>query len=117
MGAEAITSLAGATLILATPRFPLLEAILPFLKGFTLFFWVTGSWWIPLLLILTAWRYLWKRYPLGYEPRSWSMIFPLGMYPVCTLQLIKALNLDFLVWIPHLFTYISLLAWLLLLPQ
>jgi tellurite resistance protein TehA-like permease len=112
MGAEAITALAGATLILAAPRLPLLEQILPFLKGFTLFFWVTGSWWIPLLLILTIWRYLWKGYPVSYEPRSWAMIFPLGMYPACTLELIKAMDLNLLSWIPRFFIYVALLAWL-----
>jgi tellurite resistance protein TehA-like permease len=112
MGAEAITALAGATLILAAPQLPLLREILPFLKGFTLFFWVTGSWWIPLLLILTAWRYLWKGYPVTYQPRSWAMIFPLGMYPACTLQLIKAMNLNLLSWIPRFFIYVALLAWL-----
>jgi len=111
MGAEAITALAGATLILAAPQSGFLQKILPFLRGFTLFFWVTGSWWIPLLLILTAWRYLWKGYPVTYEPRSWAMIFPLGMYPACTLQLIKAMDLTFLSWIPRFFIYISLLAW------
>ena len=112
MGAEAITALAGATLILAAPQLPLLKEILPFLKGFTLFFWVTGSWWIPLLLILTIWRYLWKGYPVTYKPRSWAMIFPLGMYPACTLELIKAMDLNLLSWIPRLFIYIALLAWL-----
>lgn len=111
MGAEAITALAGASLILAAPQLPLLKEILPFLKGFTLFFWVTGSWWIPLLLILTIWRYLWKGYPVTYKPRSWAMIFPLGMYPACTLELIKAMNLNFLFWIPRFFIYAALLAW------
>ncbi|HEX5176955.1 MAG TPA: tellurite resistance/C4-dicarboxylate transporter family protein, partial [Chthoniobacteraceae bacterium] len=111
MGAEAITALAGATLILAAPRLPILQEILPFLKGFTLFFWVTGSWWIPLLFILTVWRYLWKGYPTSYEPRIWAMIFPLAMYPACTLQLTRAMHLNFLSWIPHFFIYISLLAW------
>jgi tellurite resistance protein TehA-like permease len=63
-------------------------------------------------LILTIWRYLWKGYPVTYEPRSWAMIFPLGMYPACTLELIKAMDLDLLSWIPRFFIYIALLAWL-----
>ena len=33
-----------------------LETLLPFLKGFTIFFWATGTWWIPMLLILVVWR-------------------------------------------------------------
>src|SRR5699024_8789507 len=51
MGAVAITTLAGATLILHADRYSLLNEITPFLKGFTLFFWITGTWWIPLLFI------------------------------------------------------------------
>ena len=58
MGAVAITTLAGARLILAVGEWSFLAEILPFLKGFTLFFWASGSWWIPLLLILGAWRVL-----------------------------------------------------------
>ncbi|MBS1252690.1 MAG: putative membrane protein [Anaerolineales bacterium] len=66
MGAVAITTLAGATLMLNTSQWTFLGEILPFLKGFTLFFWATGTWWIPLLFILGAWRHLYKRFPLGY---------------------------------------------------
>ena len=49
MGAVAITTLAGARLIIAAPGWPLLNEVVPFLKGFTLFFWAAGTWWIPLL--------------------------------------------------------------------
>ena len=58
MGAVAISTLSGATLILDAQRSPLLQSMLPFLRGFTLFFWATGTWWIPMLVILGLWRHV-----------------------------------------------------------
>jgi tellurite resistance protein TehA-like permease len=112
MGAVAITTLAGARLILAAPDWSFLTEILPFLKGFTLFFWAAGTWWIPLLFILGFWRHIHKRFPLVYDPQYWGMVFPLGMYTVCTFQLSKAINFEPLLLIPRYFIYIALAAWL-----
>ncbi|HJP91947.1 MAG TPA: tellurite resistance/C4-dicarboxylate transporter family protein [Pyrinomonadaceae bacterium] len=112
MGAVAITTLAGARLILATPQWTFLSEVLPFMKGFTLFFWAAGSWWIPLLFILGFWRHVYKRFPIFYDPQYWGMVFPLGMYTVCTFQLSKAINFAPLLVIPRYFIYLAFVGWL-----
>lgn len=92
MGAVAITTLAGALLALDPRTSVLLSEFRPFIIGSTLLAWVTATWWIPLLVSLGLWRHLVRRVPIRYDIEIWSMIFPLGMYAVCTYYLIELLG-------------------------
>jgi len=112
MGAMAISTLAGATLIQSAPFAAFLEPMLPFLKGFTILFWATATWWIPMLVILGFWRHVYKKFALKYDPLYWGLVFPLGMFSVCTHQLLQVLHLSFLQWLPWAFAYIAIAAWL-----
>jgi len=112
MGAMAISTLAGSLLIVNAPDAPFLLSLRPFIKGFTIFYWATGTWWIPMLLVLGVWRHFYKRFPLGYDPLYWGAVFPLGMYAASTHELIRALDLRFLDPLPAVAFVVALAAWL-----
>jgi tellurite resistance protein TehA-like permease len=111
MGAMAISTLAGSLLIINSDDAPFLHSIVPFMKGFTVFYWATGTWWIPMLVILGIWRHVYKRFPLKYDPLYWGAVFPLGMYAVSTFQMARALKFDFLEFLPVVFSWIALPVW------
>jgi len=112
MGSMAISTLAGTVLIGSADLSPLLTNLLPFVKGLTLLFWSTATWWIPMLLILGVWRHVYKRFPLRYDPMYWGAVFPLGMYTVCTVRLGETMTVPFLIGFPKLILPVAVAAWL-----
>lgn len=113
-GAVAITTLAGSLLILDSEQWGLLSELKNFTTGLTLLFWGVSTWWIPLIFILGIWRHFKKLIPFAYHPQYWGMVFPLGMYAVCTFRLSQAIEFPVLKSISLIFGYISILAWLII---
>ena len=111
MGAAAITTLAGSLLVLRGADWPVIAPFLPMVLGLTVFFYAAASWWIPFLISLMLWRYLVRRDVPRYEAQLWGMVFPLGMYTTCTLQMAWALDLPFLLRNAEAFVYLALFAW------
>jgi tellurite resistance protein TehA-like permease len=111
MGAVAISTLAGATLVEHAALSPVIVQIVPFAKGLTLFFWAIATWWIPLLLVLSAWRYLICGAPIAYDPLYWAGVFPLGMYSVSTYHLAKIVQVPPLLPLSQLFMVVAVIAW------
>lgn len=111
MGAMAISTLAGSLLIINAPDAPFLLSLLPFLKGVTVFYWATGTWWIPMLFVLSIWRHVYKRFPLHYDPLYWGAVFPLGMYATGTHQMLLAMDFQLLTFLPQIFLIVALATW------
>lgn len=112
MGAVAISTLAGTSLIAASHGSPLMMSLSPFVKGFTILYWATATWWIPMLVVLGIWRHGARRVGFAYDPLYWGLVFPLGMYAVCTFRLVSIFNLPFLAWISRGFAVVAIIAWI-----
>lgn len=100
MGAVAIATLAGARLMALPGIDANLQTLQHFVAPFTVLLWATSTFWIPLLVILFAWKEM-RRGPHGYDPGLWSVVFPLGMYVAATHEYATAAHLPFLKVIPR----------------
>jgi tellurite resistance protein TehA-like permease len=113
MGATAISvrAAAGILVIQNQPGDNLVRQMRPLLVDLSVVLWAFGTWWIPLLVLFGVWRHLLRRYPLSFEPRLWSVVFPLGMYTVASVSLGRAANLGFMVTVARGWLWVGVVAW------
>jgi tellurite resistance protein TehA-like permease len=111
MGAAAISTNAGSTLVLTDSGLPFLHSIRPFIGGVALCMWAWASWWIPLLLLLGVWKHGVCRAPITYTPMYWSLVFPLGMYALASMRLSLAADFAPLRAISQVMTWLALAVW------
>jgi len=73
-GAAALTALTGIALFrqVSVTGGPFLE-LLPFLKGFSLFFWSVGLWWLPLLIIMAIKKQVCDDNSFGFTVGYWEI--------------------------------------------
>ncbi len=112
MGAAAIGTNAGSTLVQNGPGPDFLSTMRPFVDSASFILWAWGTWWIPLLLMFDVWKHGVHRIPLSYTPMLWSIVFPLGMYAVATYHLSLADGYPPLRVLSHLMAWVALAAWI-----
>jgi tellurite resistance protein TehA-like permease len=112
-GAAAISVVSGLTILDKISAAENLAEFLPFIKGMSLLFWVTGTWWIPMALTIEIWRYFFKKITVKYHPVQWSMIFVVGNYSLATTKTGLSSAIPALISTGKLFLYLSLFLWVL----
>ncbi len=112
MGAAAISTNAGSTLLLSETALPFLQSMRPFIDGVTLIMWAWATWWIPLLVLFGIWKHGICRVPLSYTPMLWSLVFPLGMYALASLRLSLASDFPPLRSVSLTMVWVALAVWL-----
>lgn len=113
MGAAAISTNAGTSLLESQNQLPFLADQKPFIDGITLMIFSWATWLIPLLTLFGIWKHVIRKLPFEYEPIIWSMVFPLGMYTVASERIGQVAEVPPLVWISQFMLLVALLAWVL----
>ncbi|MBS1588568.1 MAG: tellurite resistance/C4-dicarboxylate transporter family protein [Bacteroidetes bacterium] len=110
MGAASIITLAGSMFIQSLPQSNLLDSIIPSIKVATIFFWVVACWWIPLLVYLEIEKL--HHTSFRYHAGSWSFVFPLGVFTMCTWHLAQVMQIPYLKLIPEKTIFLAWIAWI-----
>jgi tellurite resistance protein TehA-like permease len=111
MGATAITVLAGSRILGLDRTRPLVRLVTPSVEGLSVLLWAFGTWTIPLLVIFGVWRHVLRRDRPGFTPQLWTVVFPLGMYSVATVEFGDVTGLTVLAGPARAAFWVALAAW------
>jgi len=109
-GSMAIICLAGIRLLPILGLCPQLSDLAAPVKALAVGSWALATFWVPCLILLGIWRHVVKRYPFRYGVEYWSIVFPLGMYTVCT-QAIHGLYPFWFEALAYLGLMVAVTAW------
>ncbi|MGH3654900.1 MAG: tellurite resistance/C4-dicarboxylate transporter family protein [Glutamicibacter sp.] len=110
MGAMAIAVVAGSKII-AMESTPMVDATRALIAGTVAAFWSYCLWLIPILVGAGVWRHVVHRVPLAYTPTLWSIVFPIGMFAVASINLGRVDSLPVVETIGHGALIAALLVW------
>lgn len=111
MGALAIAVVAGTSIVDMRPT-PILDASSTMIAGTVVIFWSFCVWLIPMLVGAGFWRHVRHRVPLRYTPALWSMVFPLGMFAVASMNIGRVDRLPAAEVIGHVMLAVAVFAWI-----
>lgn len=86
MGAMAIAVVAGSNIV-EMGSTPMVDATRSLIAGTVAVFWSFCLWLIPVLIGAGFWRHFARGVPLTYVPTMWSIVFPVGMFAVASINL------------------------------
>ena len=97
-GAAAITTIVSAALYqqVQITGGPFVE-LLPFLKGFSLFFWSIGLWWLPFLIILAIRKQVKGGWAMPFTVGYWEIALAMCLYAAGTKQLTVLFDEHFII--------------------
>lgn len=110
MGALAIAVVAGSSIVGMGPT-PMVDATRALISGTVAVFWGFCLWLIPVLVGAGVWRHAVHRVPLRYEPSLWSIVFPVGMFAVASINLGRVDHLPMVERIGEVGVAVALVVW------
>ena len=89
----------------------MVDATRTLIAGTVVVFWSFCVWLIPMLVGAGVWRHLVHKVPLAYVPTMWSIVFPLGMFAVASINLGRVDRLPVVEAIGDGALLVALLVW------